>query len=269
MSRSNPQDNTPNPSTRWFEFSGETGGIRYFDKNAKNLKDPDKKGENIPVPIPFTFILLDELSSVAGWHDASESGIYSNEVRDTRAETLVVKSFKGGILAEGFYNQIRDRVGNFGGYFRSNNYVGYKDAAGLLKIGAIQFKGSALNAWVEFRKAHRVEIYKKAVKITGYVEGKKGKIVFRTPVFAIADITDKTDAEAKALDMLLQQYLKGYFSRTKSQQVAQPTPDAAVQEDAPPETNQEPPVCPQCQGALNSVGECQACLDAANSDVPF
>lgn len=251
MSRSNPTDSTPNPSTRWFEWDGSNGEVRYFDKEAKSLKDPTKKGANIPVKLPFFFILLDELAVVRGWHDPSDSGIVSNEVRDTRAEPLVVKSFKGGILAEGFYSTIRDRVGNLGGHFVTNLYIGYKDASGELQIGSLQLKGAALNHWVEFKKACPSSIidkksvkhyYTKAVKITGYVEGKKGKIVFRTPVFAIQDISEKTDNEAKALDMLLQHYLKGYFSRTRTEQVAKPQAPAneGYQDDVPPENQQEP-----------------------------
>ena len=262
-------DNQPNPSTRWFEWSGETGSIKYYDKEAKRLKDPSKKGENIPVPLPFTFIVLDELNTIKGWHDASESGIYSNEIRDSRAETLYVKAFKGGAIAEGFWAQIRDRVGNLGGSFYGSVYLGYRDAEKNLQIGNIQFKGAALNTWIEFRKAHRNDIYKKAVQITSYKEGKKGSIVFRTPVFAIKDITDKTDAEAKALDMLLQQYLKGYFSRTKSDQVAKPAAPQEAAQDGPPEDQlPEPqPKCPNCDGPFNEAGECPACGIGANE--PF
>ena len=240
MSRSNPTDSTPNPSTRWYEWDGSNGQVRHYDKTAKSLKDSTKLGANIVSKLPFVFILLDELASVRGWHDASDSGIFSNEVRDTRAETLVVKSFKGGILAEGFYANIRDRISAQGGHFTTNLYIGYKDAEGNLAIGSLQLKGAALNSWVEFKKAHRQEIYKKAVKITGYVEGKKGKIVFRTPTFVIQDISEKTNTEAVTLDALLQHYLKGYFSRTRTEQVAKPAASPIAPEDYPPDVEPEP-----------------------------
>lgn len=228
MSRSNPTDNQPNPSTRWYEWDGTNGAVRHYDKTAK---------ENIVSKLPFTFIVLDETATVKGWHDASDSGIFANEVRDTRADVLVVKSFKGGILAEGFYSNIRDRVAAHGGHFTQNIYIGYKDAQGALQIGSLQFKGAALNSWVEFKKAHRADLYKKAVKITGFVEGKKGTIKFRTPVFAIQDIGEKTNTEAVTLDTLLQHYLKGYFSRTRSQQVESP---AHVPPPAGDDSNPEP-----------------------------
>ena len=101
MSRSNPQEHLSNPAVRWFEWNGEKGVIRFYDKDAKT---------NVDVPLPFTFLLLDQLATVRGWHDASASGIYANEVRDTTKDTLVVKSFKGGTIAEGLYKDIKADV---------------------------------------------------------------------------------------------------------------------------------------------------------------
>jgi hypothetical protein len=237
MSRANPTDSTPNPSKRWYEWDGSNGEVRHFDKTAKNLKDKTKTGANITSKLPFVFIVLHETATIKGWHDASDSGIFSNEVNDTRTEVLVVKSFKGGILAEGLYSQIRDRVGNHGGHFTSNLYIAFKDEAGQLQIGSLQLKGAALNAWVDFKKANRNDIDTKAVKITGYKEGKKGKIIFRTPIFAIVDIAEKTNTEAGALAQVLWAYLKGYFSRTSSDKLAKP----ATQPE-PPQGDDEPPV---------------------------
>lgn len=215
MSRSNPTDRSSNPSARWFEWDGENGGVRYYDKAlSKNVEIGDK----------MTFILLDELATIKGWHNDSDSGIYSNEVKDTVQETMIVKAFKGGVIAQGFYRQIRDRVAAAGGKFVNNCYIAFKEADNL-KIGSLQFKGAALNAWVEFKKAHRSDLYKKAVAITGKTEGKKGKITYCIPVFAIRDITDDTNEAATALDRELQTYMKAYFQRSRVDQVAQPPKD--------------------------------------------
>ncbi len=35
MSRSNPNEIIPNPSTRWFEWGGQSGNVRYYDKEKK------------------------------------------------------------------------------------------------------------------------------------------------------------------------------------------------------------------------------------------
>lgn len=219
MSRSNPTEHQPNPAVRWFEWNGEQGIVRYYDKDAK---------KNVDVGADFTFLLLDELGSVRGWHDASESGIYSNEVRDTREDVLVVKSFKGGILAEGLYKDIKDRVNTVGGAFVANCYIAFKNGNGL-EIGSIRFKGAALGAWMEFRKAHRAELYKKAIRIKGYTEGKKGKVVFRTPNLSVKDISPESNDQAVALDTELQSFLTAYFARTKRDQVEAPPHERPVE----------------------------------------
>ena len=211
MSRSNPVDTSPNPAQQWFEWSGSDGSIRYYDKRDKR---------NVTIDLPFTFMLLDQLSTVKGWHDQSESGIYSNEVKDTRAETLVVKAFKGGILAEGFYSQIRDRVAAQGGHYVSNLYIAYRGETEL-QIGSLQFKGAALGAWMEFQKQSGKDIYKRAVVIDGYTEGQKGRVVFRVPKFRLKDVSEETNDQATELDRQLQTYLASYFKRARTEQVAQ------------------------------------------------
>lgn len=214
MSRSNPHVNAPNPAVRWFEWNGEHGTVRYYDRDAK---------KNVDVPLPFQFLLLDELASVRGWHDASDSAIYSNEVKDTRTDILVVKSFKGGLLAEGLYKDIKDRVGSLGGQFVANCYIAFKQGNDLV-IGSLRFKGAALGAWMEFRKNSRATLYTKAVSVVGFTEGKKGKVVFRVPTFESKDVSVETNAIATDLDREFQKWLTSYFERRTSDQV--PTSDA-------------------------------------------
>jgi hypothetical protein len=209
MSRSNQTENAPNPAAKFFEWNGEKGTVRYYDKDAKT---------NVDVPLPFTFLLLDELGSVRGWHDASSSGIYSNEVRDTRQDVLIVKAFKGGTLAEGLYKDIKAEVGIAGGQFVANCYIAFKQNDELV-IGSLRFKGAALGAWMEFRKANRSQLYKKAVEIHGYTEGKKGRVIFRVPEMRLKEMTAETNNIALGLDQELQAFLSGYLKRTKVDQV--------------------------------------------------
>jgi len=226
MSRSNPTDNSPNPTTRWFEWDGGNGGVRYYDKEAK---------KNVEVG-DFTFILLDEMSTVKGWHDPSDSGIYSNEVRDTKQETLLVKSFKGGVLGEGLYAQIRDRITAIGGKYSSSCYIAYKDDTGKLALGNIQLNGAVLNLWVDFKKASPSsmvngksvkDLYTKAIRISGKVAKKKGRVDFVVPEkFAFVPISPQANAEANELDKQLQSFLTAYLSRTKVEQAHPPIDDA-------------------------------------------
>jgi hypothetical protein len=229
MSRSNPTDNSPNPSKRWFEWDGSSGNVRYYDKAEK---------VNVVVPDRFTFMLLDQLALIKGWHDASESGIYSNEVKDTRSEPFVVKAFKlKEPLAEGFYKNIRDRVIAQGGHFTTNCYIAFKNGGDDLDIGSIQFKGAALSAWMEFAKEHRSDLFDKAIRIDGADQGKKGTITFYTPKFSLIAASPEGNAQAVELDKELQEYLKGYFSRTRVEQAATTPPneeEAPVDHPAPP-----------------------------------
>jgi preprotein translocase subunit Sec61beta len=227
MSRSNPTEASRNPCTRWFQFaSGADGGfVRYYDKEAeKNIElgDADKGGK-------FVFLLLDELATVSGWHDPSESAIFANEVRDTRQDTLVVKSFKGGELASGLYASIKDRIVAVGGHFVSSCYIAYKDGDGL-RLGNIRFKGAALGTWMEFKKQCPTKkdasgksvkaYYVDAVKIDGFEQMKKGGTTFRVPKFGLVSLSEETNKQALALDAELQAYLADYLKRPRVEAAA-------------------------------------------------
>jgi hypothetical protein len=234
MSRSNPTDGVRNPSTRWFEWAGgdEGGFIRWYNKDTK---------EAVKVDGPFTFLLLDELSTVKGWHEPSESSIYANEVRDLRQEALVVKSFKGGELASGLYTAIKDRIVAKGGHYHGSIYVAYKEGEEL-KLGNLGLKGAALGAWMEFKKAAPMKkdaagksvrgYFVDAVTITGYEQAKKGGTTYRVPKFALKPVGEATNQQALALDAELQAFLADYFKRPKA--------DAAK-----PDMPDEPPFAPE------------------------
>ena len=224
MSRSNPTDAIRNPSSRWFEFaSGADGGfVRYYDKDTEKqiaLGDAQNGGK-------FVFILLDELATVKGWHDASDSGIFSNEVRDTRQDALVVRSFKGGELASGLYASIKDRIVASGGHFVSSCYIAFKDGD-TLKIGNIRFKGASLSAWMDFKKACPTKkdasgksvkaYYVDAVKIEGFEQQKKGGTTFRIPKFALVPLSEDSNKQAIALDADLQAFLADYLKRPRAE----------------------------------------------------
>jgi hypothetical protein len=253
MSRSNPTETSSNPCTRWFEWAGGSDGgvVRYYDKDA---------AKTVSVGDKFAFLLLDELAAVKGWHDASDSGIFSNEVRDTRQDVLIVKSFKGGELASGLYAQIRDRVGNFGGHFHASCYIAYKDGDEY-KLGNLGFKGAALMSWMEFkkkagRKDGRPAYYVDAVRINGFEEGTKGRVVYRVPKFSLAVASEESNAKAAALDKELQSFLSEYLKRTRVDQ-AEPTSAAPV---PPRDVEREPAREP----AMVGTG-----FDDMEDDIPF
>lgn len=230
MSRSNPTEGARNPSTRWFEWAGgaEGGFVRWYDKEKK---------EHVRFDGAFVFLLLDELSTVKGWHESSESAIYANEVRDLRQEVLVVRSFEGGELASGLYTGIRDRVSAIGGHYCTSIYLAYKEADGL-KLGNLSLKGAALSAWMDFKRISPMKkdasgksaraYFVDAVKIGSYEQAKKGGTTYRVPVFSLAPVTESTNQQAVALDLELQAFLADYFKRPKAE--ASKSPETPVQQ---------------------------------------
>lgn len=238
MSRSNITEQSRNPTQRWFEWAaGNNGGfVRHYDKETKaNEREPDK----------FQFIILDELATVKGWHDASESAIFANEVRDTRQDALVVRSFKGGELASGFYSAIRDRIKAVGGHFHASCYIAYKDGDEL-KIGNIGFKGASMAAWMEFKKNCPTKkdangktckaYYVDAIRIEGFEELKKGGTTFRVPKFSLAPLSESSNLQAIGLDAEMQGYLTEYFKRPR----AEAAEKVAAQSSSTPEDDQAP-----------------------------
>lgn len=255
MSRSNPTEGTRNPSTRWFEWAGGSDGgyVRWYNKETK---------ADVPIEGAFTFLLLDELATVKGWHEPSESSIYANEVRDTRQEPFVVRSFKGGELASGIYTAIRDRIVAVGGHYVASLYIAYKDGDEL-KIGNLALKGAAAGAWMEFKRnagskkgamGRMVRAYLvDAVKITGYVEAKKGATVYRVPKFALMETSETTNQQAVALDTELQMFMVEYLKRPKAEAAAKAAPpDEGGLDD------------PDAQVAQSTRG-----ADSFDDDIPF
>ena len=216
MSRSN-QNELYNPSTKWFDWNGAgDGGFPEFYNKEKDNGEGKDPGGNVRVPIPFQFIVLDQMSAIKGWNDAQKSGIFSNEVRNSKQTPMTVKFHKGGVVAQGLYENIKAQVIAAGGKFTANIYIAFKDETGKMAIGSIQLKGAGLKAWSEFSKKHRADIMKKAVVITGFQDGQKGAIKFRTPVFGLKEVKEETNKAAIELDAILQAYLVPYCAKTAS-----------------------------------------------------
>ena len=79
MSRSNPYQNTPSPAACRWEWKGGEGILQWYSKETK---------ENITEKLPMTFLMLDRTASVTGYSEPRESGMYSNEVKDTLTQPL-------------------------------------------------------------------------------------------------------------------------------------------------------------------------------------
>lgn len=203
MSRSNNTE-LVNPAVRFFDWSGADGKVQYFDKEL------GEKGENVEVPLPFKFLVLDRVAQITGGLDRGDKyeGFWSNAVKNLKTQGFVVRS-KQGIEAQGLYENIK---GTPGVKFMTGLYIAFYDDDKQLQIGYLKIKGAALTAWIEFTKAHR-DIYQGAFGITGSEKCKKGTNTYYEPVFEFfSNVSDEADAMAKELDVHLQEYLTAYFA---------------------------------------------------------
>lgn len=258
MSRSNPTaDSQSNPATRFFEWSGSDGKVKYYDKEAQ---------ETVKVDLPFSFIVLDQLNTITGYNKKDNSGYWSNEIRDLNKDVLVVKT-KAGVKAEGLYKNLA-HVLAAGGKYTKSIYIAYKNDDGELVLGHIKLAGSAISAWIEFSKTHKV--MDGAIVITDTIAKKNGKTDYFEPVFEMRALSEEADAKATELDKELQVYLNQYLSSKRTEERGETTyatsaaelDDDADEEDDEEETQPEPPK-PQAKAAAAKGNEINI------KDVPF
>jgi hypothetical protein len=198
-----------NPSTRFIEWKSNDKCFAYYDKEAK---------ENKTIPLPFTFLVLDELHTIKGWNDASSSQIYSNEVKFISKEPLTVKPFKGNEIAKGLYKDIKEKIVASGGHYTKSIYVMLEDGA----IANIQLKGSAVQKWGDFTQKSRDRLPEEWIQVKTALDGKKGAVKFWTPEFTfLKSLNEDEDNLADEAFNTLETYLKTYLVKA----------EPAIQED--------------------------------------
>jgi len=151
-----------NPCKKFIKF--HHGKFQYWDKVKK---------EEIALKLPLEFCILSELQTVTGFHDPSQSAIYSNEVYRGRQE-VDVRSFKGGPIAKGFWTDIKNEVSVAGGKFCHSIYA-------LLEgeLVNFHFAGSLCGAWIERPKGEKIRVEK-------LEDRTKGVNKFKVPIFELA-----------------------------------------------------------------------------------
>lgn len=211
MSRSNPEVKLINPAKKFFEWSGDEGGFKYYDKEAK-IK--------VKVPLPFMFIVLDALATVTGYSDEEQSGFWSNEIRkkNLKTEPFAVRT-KKGIMCEGTWENIKGKA--TGMKFCESVYIAFINEAGALELGNIKMQGACLNAWINYVSGERDpkgklisdphKIFEGAITVKKMKEGKKGKTVYQMPIFEPRQIKPETEKQVIEMDAILQSYFSDYF----------------------------------------------------------
>jgi hypothetical protein len=206
-----------NPAKRFLEWDSNAGGFKFYDK---------EKGQNIPVKIPFKFVVLKTLHTVKGWHGKSESGIYSNEVSDMN-QVLNVKAFKGGHIASGLYRDIKDKLQ--GGVYFKSIYVMLADGS----VANVSLKGASCAAWGEFTKKSAARLPDEWVAVSGATDQRNGSVKYTVPAFEFKGSlkSEEADMADQAYDSL-KSYFNDYFSRKPEDSA--PSADELLQEEAVP-----------------------------------
>lgn len=203
MSRSIPI--TTNPAKRFFQWSGSKGAVTYYDK---------EKAENITVPLPFNFIVLDELSTITGWNE-KDGGYWSNEVRNITTDEITVRS-KQGVEQVGTYANLGD-IKAKGAKYAKSIYIAYA-VDGNLSICNFKASGAALTAWIEFSNlVGRLDQQSAMVSLVGSEDATKGATKYKVPVFELIEANPEDLDAAFDLDTELQAYLNEYLNKPKDE----------------------------------------------------
>jgi hypothetical protein len=258
MSRSNPTETLVNPSSKFYSWDSDNACFKYFDKSLGEKDSQGKaKGQNVLVPLPFNFIVLDQLACVRGYNEPQQKSYYSNEVRNITNDIVTVKSGKGNIEKSGTYEQVKTLLG---AKYCQSVYIGFKNAQKKLEIQNIQLTGAALNAFIDFVKT--VKIYEIAVSVNKSVKKKKGRNEYNEPIFTAMKISDAVSQEAIELDKELQAYLTAYLARNASS-TPQPANTSTQASEQPKSTVTASNV------SMDEVGEEPAFGGEDSDDLPF
>ena len=214
MSFSNPT--IENPCKKFIDFKSDDKQFVYWDK------EKGEKGEQVIIPAPIYFIVLDELTTITGYYKEGDCGIYSNEVHRTTEEILKVRTFKkGGPIITGLYDAIKDSIKAIGGKYTKSIYALMINSDGTTELVNFKFRGAAFSAWIE----KHVNTSSQVVCIANeFVEGKNGKTVYNIPVFKAFTMKDEYRKAAIEMDRQLQEYLKDYKSKQAEKETAKEEP---------------------------------------------
>jgi hypothetical protein len=172
------------PAEKYLEWASEQGKFKYYDK---------AKGENVFIDLP-RFLVLAQYHTVKGWNDASQSAIWSNEVKIISTEEMEVKAFKGGVIAKGVYKDIKERVQQAGGHYTKSIYIMVEGG----EVWNLQIKGAVVQEWGEVFNKCQQRFADEWVTLDKVDTRKKGRVTYTVPVFKFNGVT--SDEEAAQAD---------------------------------------------------------------------
>lgn len=175
------------PAEMYLEWKSDDKSFSYYDKS---------QGKNITVD-PGKFLFLMDRSTIKGWSEADQSGIYSNEVKNLSTDDLNVRTFSGKAIASGKYADIKEAIQKAGGTFTKSIYAMMDDGT----IINFQLRGVSLRQWMDFTAKSRRRLPDEWITIASVEEGKKGRVTFSFPIFEFSG-----SLNSKEGDLADQQY---------------------------------------------------------------
>lgn len=191
------------PVKYWVSFKGSNGTYTFWNGT-----------ENVSVD-KLELVLLDTRGCITGWHDATNSRIWSNVVEKV-SEELTVKA-KGVEIAKGVYADIKDAVKNAGGNFTTNIYALAKFAGDTYELCCFQVDKTGLQAWSEFATNNkRSALYDNVIVCSKGDQQKNGAVKYFKPKFELGSEVDPVVAkDASDVDSTV---LQPYFSGTATEE---------------------------------------------------
>jgi len=169
------------PAAKYLEWASEQGKFKYYDKAIAT---------NVLVDMP-RFLVLMQFHTVKGWHDSSQSSIYSNEVKLIGTQEMEVKAFKAGLIAKGIYKEIKERITAAGGHYVKSVYVMTVEG----EVWNLQLKGAVVQEWGEVFNKCQSRFADEWVTLDKVDKRKKGRVEYTVPVFKFDGVTSNDDAK--------------------------------------------------------------------------
>jgi hypothetical protein len=199
-----------NPTAKYISWKSTEKCFSYYDKQLQ---------ENVSLSLPVKFVFLQHYHTIKGWNDATQTGVYSNEVFYIGKEPMNVQTFKGKKIANGLYKDIKADVAAGGGKYHRSIYVMLEDGS----IANISLKGAGVKVWSDFMEASRNLVDNQWIEVASSSDEKKGSIKYSVPVFTLGstlgvEVTSLADEAARDLKLHMDKY---FSNETKSEPVVE------------------------------------------------
>jgi hypothetical protein len=202
-----------NPTEIFLEWKKRQ--FQYYDKGAKAV---------VEMKEPIKLLVLDRLYKIAGWGADGEK-FFSNEIANTKTETLTVISKKGdsyNMHVKGLYGDIKDKLG--GGKLYLSVYCFAEFADGSKRLCNISLAGSALRAFSEAKVKNGALVIAAPnttpIKTKVKQDGKEITVTYFTPNFQTLEKEDNFVEESLPFAAELEKYLGLYFERQEQLEAA-------------------------------------------------